>query len=228
MPPQPPKPESQSQRNPLIYLITSGETTVQTTPATEEFSNILRLVAAAVAAKIDLIQLREKRLNTNILYKLSARAADITSGSSTKLLINDRADVAAAVGADGVHLTTSSLPPYDVRRTFGPEFLIGVSTHSFEEAGAAGRSGADFIVFGPVFDTLSKRQYGKPLGLGELRKVSSELAPFPVLALGGVTTSNAADCIQAGAAGIAAIRILNNRLQLDTVVKEIRGRFENP
>lgn len=182
---------------------------------------------AAVAAKVDLIQIREKRLSTKILYKLSARAADITSGSPTKLLINDRADVAASAGADGVHLTSLSIPPYIVRRTFGAGFLIGVSTHSLEEAAAAGRSGADFIVFGPVFDTLSKRQYGKPHGLGELRKVSSEMAPFPVLALGGVTTSNAADCIHAGAAGIAAIRILNNRLQLGRVVKEIRGRFDN-
>jgi thiamine-phosphate pyrophosphorylase len=183
-------------------------------------------VEAAVAAKIDLIQIREKHLSANVLYQLSTSAAGITSGSATKLLVNDRADIARSAGADGVHLTSLSLPPDVVRRTFGAEFLIGVSTHSLEEAAAAGRSGADFIVFGPVFDTLSKRQYGKPLGLGDLRKVTSELAPFPVLALGGVTTNNVADCIHAGAAGIAAIRILNDRLQLNRVVNEIRGRFD--
>lgn len=179
-----------------------------------------------MAAKIDLIQIREKSLSTNVLYKLSSKAADITRGSSTKLLVNDRADVAAAAGADGVHLASSSLPANIVRQTFGAEFLIGASTHSLEEASAAARCGADFVVFGPVFDTLSKRQYGKPLGLAELSKVTSQLAPFPVLALGGVTTNNVADCIRAGVAGIAAIGILNDRLQLDRIVNEIQGRFD--
>lgn len=181
---------------------------------------------AAVAAKIDLIQIREKHLSAKVLYQLSTSAAAITRGSASKLLVNDRADIAAAAGADGVHLASQSLPPDLVRHTFGAEFLIGVSTHSLEEAAAAGRSGADFVVFGPVFDTLSKRQYGKPLGLAKLKEVTSELAPFPVLALGGVTTNNAGDCIHAGAAGIAAIRILNDRLQLDRVVSEMRGRFD--
>jgi thiamine-phosphate pyrophosphorylase len=215
-----------SPQNPLLYLITSGETTAATTPQTEDFANVLRLVEAAVAAKIDLIQIREKHLNANFLYELSSRAADITKGSPTKLLVNDRADIAAAAGAQGVHLTTQSLVPQVVRSTFGADFLIGVSTHSLEQAEAASRSGADFIVFGPVFDTLSKRRYGKPLGLGELRKVTSEVAPFPVLALGGVTINNAADCIDAGAAGIAAIGILNDRLTLHHIVNEIRGRFD--
>ena len=181
---------------------------------------------AAVDAKIDLIQIREKHLSANLLYELSTMAADITKGSATKLLVNDRADIAAAAGADGVHLASLSLPPYIVRRTFGADFLIGVSTHSLEQAEAASRSGADFIVFGPVFDTLSKRRYGEPLGLAELRKVTSEVAPFPVLALGGVTINNVADCIHAGAAGIAAIGIFSDRLQLDQIVNEIRGRFD--
>ena len=178
---------------------------------------------AAVAAKINLLQIREKNLTARVLYQLSMSAIAITSGSETKLLVNDRADIAAAAGADGVHLTTQSLAPHVIRRTFGAEFLIGVSTHSLEEAAAAGRSGADFLVFGPIFDTLSKRQYGEPLGLAELRKVTSEVAPLPVLALGGVTTSNVADCIHAGAAGVAAIRMFNDRLQLERVANAIRG-----
>jgi thiamine-phosphate pyrophosphorylase len=214
-------------QSPLLYLITSGETTAATTPQTEDFSNVLRLVEAAVAAKIDLIQIREKQLSANSLYQLSTMAAAITKGSATKLLVNDRADIAAAAGANGVHLASLSLPPYIVRRTFGADFLIGASTHSLEQAAAACRGGADFVVFGPVFDTLSKRQYGEPLGLAELKKVTSELAPFPVLALGGVAMNNVADCIHAGAAGIAAIRILNDRLRLDQIVNEIRGHFDN-
>jgi len=183
-------------------------------------------VEAAVAAKIDLIQIREKQLSAKFLYELSTRAADTTKGTATKLLVNDRADIAAAAGADGVHLASLSLPPSIVRRTFGADFLIGASTHSLEQVAAAARSGADFVVFGPVFDTLSKRQYGEPLGLAELKKVTSAVAPFPVLALGGVAMNNVADCIHAGAAGIAAIRILNDRLQLDQIVNEIRGHFD--
>jgi thiamine-phosphate pyrophosphorylase len=182
-------------------------------------------VEAAVAAKIELIQIREKHLSAKVLHQLSVRAAAIASGSCSKLLVNDRADIARAAGADGVHLASSSLPPNVIRRIFGADFLIGVSTHSLEEATAASRSGADFIVFGPVFNTFSKRQYGEPLGLENLREVSSKLAPFPVLALGGVTMANAADCIQAGAAGVAAITLLNDPLQLTQLVSQMRERI---
>jgi thiamine-phosphate pyrophosphorylase len=212
----------QAPHRPLLYLITSGQTNTQTTQASEEFSNVLRLVEAAVAAQIDLIQIREKDLSTRVLHQLSTGAAAITRGSLTKLLVNDRADVAVAARADGVHLTTQSLPTDLVRRTFGDEFLIGVSTHSRAEADAASRSGADFVVFGPVFDTLSKRQYGEPLGVQVLKEITTALSPFPVVALGGVTTSNAAECIEAGAAGVAGIRLLNERLHLAEVVKSIR------
>ena len=178
-----------------------------------------------MAAQINLIQIREKNLSAKVLYQLSASAAAITTGSETKLLVNDRADTAASSHADGVHLTTQSLPPDIVRRTFGAEFLVGVSTHSKAEAVAASQSGADFIVFGPVFVTSSKRQYGEPLGLEKLKEVTSELAPFPVLALGGITIDNVADCIHAGATGVAAIGMLNDRFRLDRIVGEIQRRF---
>lgn len=207
---------------PLIYLITSGETSAHTTPATEDFSHILKLVRAAVVARIDLVQIREKNLSASVLYQLSVSAAGITQGSSTKLLINDRSDIASAAGADGVHLATSSLPVDVVRRTFGSGFLIGVSTHSSEEVNRARQNGADFVVFGPVFGTASKKQYGDALGLTSLCRVSSESSPFPVLALGGITMENVAECIQAGARGIAAIRMLQQPDRLAGVADEIR------
>lgn len=155
-------------------------------------------------------------------------AAGIAKGSATRLLINDRSDIAAASGADGVHLTTNSLPAEVVRRAFGDQFLIGTSTHSLEEAMLAARGGADFIVYGPVFDTVSKREYGSALGLTSLARVSSELAPFPVLALGGVTLGNVPDCIRAGAKGVAAIRMFNDPDRLHEVVKAIRAEFPQP
>ena len=205
-----------------MYLITSGQTTFRTTPATEDFSNVLRVVQAAVAAGIDLVQIREKNLSARVLYQLSAAGAGISKGSTTKLLINDRADIAAAVKADGVHLTTSSLRADVVRRTFGEDFLIGVSTHSAEEALSARLGGADFVVFGPVFATESKSEYGEPAGLDRLKKVCVELAAFPVLALGGLTPGNVTACIQAGAQGLAAIRMFDDPKRLRMIVDEIR------
>jgi len=186
---------------------------------------VLHVVQAAVAAGIDLVQIREKNLSASVLYQLAAAGAGISKGSATKLLINDRADIAAAVNADGVHLTTSSLPTEVVRRTFGEDFLIGVSTHSAAEAGVARRNGADFVVFGPVFATASKSEYGAPAGLDKLEKVCAEFSPFPVLALGGLTISNVAACIQAGAQGLAAIRMFDDPERLNKVVDEIREMF---
>jgi thiamine-phosphate pyrophosphorylase len=211
---------------PLIYLITSGETTARTTPSTKDFQNVLQLVQAAVAARIDLVQIREKALHASVLYQLARSAAGITRGSFTNLLINDRSDIAAAAGADGVHLTTSSLPTAVVRRSFGDEFLIGVSTHSLEEASDASRDGANFVVFGPIFETASKKEYGAPLGLVSLSLVCADLSPFPVLALGGVTVSNVSECFATGARGIAAIRELQQPERLADIAAEIRCRFE--
>ena len=148
-------------------------------------------------------------LSTRVLYDLVVRAVSTARDSSTRLLVNDRFDVARAAGADGVHLTTTSLPPSVVREACGPEFLLGASTHSLDEARAARAGGADFVVFGPVFETESKRAYGPPQGLDKLREVTRELAGFPVLAIGGITLDNAASCYAAGAAGIAGITLFD-------------------
>ena len=178
-----------------------------------------------MAAAIDLVQIREKNLSARILYQLATSAAAITGGSATKLLVNDRSDIAFAAGGDGVHLTTHSLRTEVVRGTFGEEFLIGVSTHSLTEAIAARRNGADFVVLGPVFETPSKNEYGEPLGLSSLAQVASELSPLPVLALGGLEMSKVADCIKAGAAGVAAIRMFSDPDRLSDVVKNIHEKF---
>ena len=198
---------------PIIYPITSGKTTPQTTP------DILRLVGAAVDAEVPLFQIREKSLPARVLYELTSWAAEITRGSKTRLLVNDRSDIARAAGADGVHLTTNSLPADVVRQIYGPEFLIGVSTHSLEEARAARDAGADFVVFGPVFE---KQGFGAPQGLDKLRRVTSELGDFPVLAIGGVTLENIDACFEAGASGVAAIRLLNDTARIPEVYERIQ------
>ncbi|HSS20927.1 MAG TPA: thiamine phosphate synthase [Pyrinomonadaceae bacterium] len=217
-------PSSQfQQQHPLIYLITSGETTEQTTPATEDFADLLKLVHAAVVAGIDLVQIREKQLTGRVLFELSKSAAEISHGTATKLLINDRADIAAAAGADGVHLTTSSLPTPAVRQTFGEEFLVGVSTHSLEEANAARENGADFVVYGPIFHTPAKSEYGDPKGIDGLANVAAALAPCLVLALGGVTKDTVEACLNAGARGVAAIGMLQQTDRLAELTKKVHA-----
>lgn len=162
---------------------------------------------AVVAAGIPLVQLREKSLSARVLYELTTRAAGIAKGSATRLLVNDRFDIARAAGGDGVHLTSHSLPANVVRSICGNDFLIGVSTHSLDEALNARTQGADFVVFGPVFETPSKQIYGAPQGLEKLREVTNALDGFPVLAIGGINLDNTADCLSAGASGIAGISL---------------------
>jgi thiamine-phosphate pyrophosphorylase len=199
---------------PIVYPITSGKTSPD---------DILQFVRAAVDAEVPLFQIRERSLSGRVLFELVVRAAEITRGSKTRLLVNDRSDIARAAGADGVHLTTQSLPVEVVRNVFGAEFVIGVSTHSLDEARVAQAGGADFVVFGPVFETESKRAYGEPQGLEKLREVTRALEEFPVVAIGGIELQNVGACFEAGARGVAAIRLLNDAENMASIVETIRA-----
>ena len=203
---------------PLTYLITSGETTADTAPTSSDFSNILQLVAAAANAGIDLFQIREKRLKTRVLFELVSRAAVICGNSSMKLLVNDRADVAVAAGANGVHLTAQSLGADVVREGFGTDLLIGVSTHSEADIRRARASGADFVLFGPIYDTGDKAG----VGVGALCSAVNASADLPVIALGGITIERVAECLATGASGVAAIRMFSDAGKLKGVVTSIR------
>jgi len=213
-------------KKPILYLITGGRTTEASTPASKEFQSIVELVSAAVAAGIELIQIREKEISARYLFELVARSVAIRQGSATRLLVNDRADIAAAAGADGVHLTTNSLEPKIVRRFFGPRFLIGVSTHSLVEAQSACDGGADFAVVGPVFGTESKAQYGPPLGIDKLRDIAGTMAPFPILALGGISPEASGACLRAGAQGVAGISMFRDVTALKETVATIQRHVE--
>src|ERR1043166_1638326 len=203
---------------PITYLVTSGETTSATTPSSEDFQALLSLVERAASARVSLVQLREKSLSARTLYELAARAARITRGTPTRLLVNDRADIARAALCDGVQLTARSLAASVVRRAFGPDFIVGVSTHTLREAREARDRGADFAVFGPVFDTPSKRAYGPPLALKLLAPAAAPPlavmrraeaarvpAPSPLAAGGGVGKETPGEVPDAGAGGAAAI-----------------------
>jgi len=181
------------------YFITDGSA------APDNFSTLLNLIERAVERDISMVQLREKHLTARQLFELTRQAVSITRNSETKLLVNDRADVAFAAGADGVHLTSRSLPAAAIRANFPAGFIIGVSAHSLETAHAAKTGGADFITFSPIFQTQSKINYGEPQGVEKLEEIVKELAGFPVFALGGLNETNYRETLQAGAAGVAGI-----------------------
>jgi thiamine-phosphate pyrophosphorylase len=167
---------------------------------------------------VSLVQLREKSLSTRVLQELAANAVELTRDTQTRLLINERFDVALAVGADGVQLTSQSMPVDVVRRIVGNEFLIGVSTHSLAEAVDAKAGGADFVLFGPVYETESKRAFGPPQGIALLIQVAGALKSFPVIAIGGINTSNARECLTAGAVGVAAIGMFEDPDALESII----------
>ncbi|MDQ3799574.1 MAG: thiamine phosphate synthase, partial [Acidobacteriota bacterium] len=208
--PSPRHPESLT--SPFIYLITKGDATAEN--FAEKSAEILRIVEAAVSARISFIQIREKRLPARFVFELTEKAAKLARNSQTKILVNDRADIALSAGADGVHLTSLSLSAETIRQNFPKDFIVGVSAHTLAEAETASRQGADFVTFSPIFHSPDK---GEPKGLSELKKICAALKPFPVLALGGVDETNYKSTLEAGASGFAAIRFLNEPENLGNI-----------
>jgi len=166
-------------------------------------NEFLNAVESALEGGVKALQLREKDLADEGLLELAQQMRVLTAKYNSRLFINTRADIAAKVGADGVHLAENNTPIMDVRKNF-PSLLIGASTHSLERAQQAEAEGADFITFGPVFDTPSKRKYGPPQGLDRFKEVT-ESTNIPVLALGGIKCSNLGSALDSGAFGAALI-----------------------
>ncbi len=158
----------------------------------------------ALKGGVKTVQLREKGLTTSELYSLASELRKITSDFKANFIVNDRVDIALAVEADGVHLGWQSLPFDIVRKLVGFEKLIGVSTHNREEALQAQEYGADYITFGPIFETPSKTGLLKPTGVEEIQKLKREIH-IPVVALGGINERNVETVLANGADGIAAI-----------------------
>lgn len=187
---------------------------------------LLEKIAECAAAGVDYVQLREKDLSMRELESLARDVMRLLSaGAHTRLLINSRLDVALACGAAGVHLPARDLSPSEARSLLAAAGVahpvIGVSTHSLQEVMHAESHGADFAVFGPAFEKDSNASVS---GLGKLREACQRTAvgtPMPLLALGGVTADNAAHCIEAGAAGVAGIRLFqeNNVQKLVETLK---------
>jgi thiamine-phosphate pyrophosphorylase len=186
-----------------LYLITDRKLAKR--DLTEVCEEVL--VAAGADARRIAIQLREKDLTGREQLALARALRKICTAHGARLLINDRIDVALACGADGVHLPADSFAVRDARELLGKSKLIGCSTHSIAEVEAANRAGANFVVFGPVFDPISKSAYGAAAGVEALRE-ACEVSDLPVYALGGITPDRIeelSDCEVAGVAAIGAV-----------------------
>jgi thiamine-phosphate pyrophosphorylase len=161
-------------------------------------------VEDALRAGVRAVQLREKDLPIRELLEMAYRMRELTDKYHARLFINDRVDIALCAEADGVHLGQSGIPVSAVRNLVEESFIVGASTHSVEEATIAEREGADFITFGPLFETPSKRTYGAPLGLDALREVKERVS-IPLFGIGGIKPAHVREVMDAGAFGVALI-----------------------
>ena len=197
---------------------------------------LVQRIAAAAAAGVDWIQIREKDLSAKdyaaLVRKAVAQTRTIARPGKevVRIFVNDRLDIAITEQAAGVHLGENSLPVRDVYRwlhlqtnrpTF-QDFLVGASCHSQDSAISAARDGADYLFFGPIFATPSKTAFGAPQGLIRLKEVCYSVS-IPVLAIGGITGENASACLAAGAAGLAAIRLFQESNGLPTIINGLKA-----
>ena len=207
----------------------NGLSGVEAREAQETF--LLRIETAA-AAGVDWVQIREKDLSgrdCGLLTREALQRAAKSPASNvapTRILVNDRLDVALSEGVGGVHLGENSLPLPEAKRlvkaqALNQDFLIGVSCHSLDAARSAASGGADYLFFGPIFATPRKAAFGAPQGLERLAEVCRAV-PIPVLAIGGITLANASACLAAGASGIAAIRLFQDARDLTSLVQSLR------
>jgi thiamine-phosphate pyrophosphorylase len=201
-------------------------------PQTGAPAALLQKIAAMLSAGVDWVQIREKDLSGKDLAGLTRQALKLRTKPSgerrdgARVLVNDRLDIALAEGAGGVHLGESSVPVSEAKRLVelraaGQNFLVGASCHSIESAKSAERDGADYVIFGPVFDTPSKAPFGAPQGIDRLAQVCSVVS-IPVLAIGGITLQNAHECFASGAAGIAAIRLFQESTDPAATIRSLR------
>ena len=167
-------------------------------------TSFINAIEDALRGGVRAIQLREKDLNTKDLLELAYKMRELTKKYHAKLFINDRVDIALAVDADGVHIGQKSIPAHAVRKIVQEKLLIGVSTHSLDEALEAERDGADFITLGPIYETPSKLKYGKPIGVNTLEIVKSHVS-IPVFGIGGMKLDKVRELMETGADGIALI-----------------------
>ena len=204
-------------RHPIVCIVTSGRG--ETVP-------IIDTVAAGARAGADLVQIREPRLDDRALLDLVRQAIQAASGTRTRVLVNDREDIALAGGAAGVHLRENSMAASRVRAIVPDDFLVGRSVHSLAAAREAeADGGCDYLIFGTVFPSPSKPEGHGVAGVGALADICRAVR-LPVLAIGGIIEARVADVARAGAAGIAAINLFADPAACGDRVASVRRLFD--
>jgi thiamine-phosphate diphosphorylase len=219
-------------RHNLICLVTDRRRLAPNADGRNGCDRLVKLVGAAAHAGVDLIQIRERDLEARDLSNLVEKCMADAEGTDSRILVNDRTDVAVAAAADGVHLRSDSVDASSVRSLVPPDFVLGRSVHTASEAVAVARQGSlDYLILGTMFPSASKTE-GHPLtSLDELRQASAGVS-VPVLAIGGMTFERAEAVLKAGAAGVAAIGLFIPSqgcafdLHLETCVARLRGMFD--
>lgn len=202
-------------QSPLICLVTGGGPP----------EAVLTLVRDAALAGVDLIQVREPGLDDRTLVALIREAVDAAQQTHCRVVVNDRLDIALAANAGGVHLRGASMSARRVRGVVAAGFLVGRSVHNRQEALAAAQSGCDYLIFGTVFPSRSKPPGHPVAGLDQLHEIAT-VVQIPVLAIGGISTENAATAIAAGAAGVAGIELFRSGAPVASTVSRLRRSFD--
>ncbi|HEX8160472.1 MAG TPA: thiamine phosphate synthase [Pyrinomonadaceae bacterium] len=174
-----------------------------------------------------LVQLREKHASPREFHRGAGAALEVARARGVTLIVNDRADVALALGADGVHLGQDDLSPASARRLLGDDFVVGYSTHSLEQIVSASRLPVDYVAFGPVFPTLTKESPDPVVGLELLSRARSALDPsIPLVAIGGITRANARAALAAGADSVAVVgALLSEPAEIARRTRELLGEL---
>ena len=200
-----------------LYLVTDRHQT--------DGRPLVSLIEQAVTGGLRAVQVRERDLATPGLCALLNEVCTPMRAQGVRVMINDRVDLVLAFDADGVHLRADSLPVAAARRLLGPDRLIGVSAHSADDVARAESEGADFAVLGPVYETSSKRQYGKPIGLRPIEEAGRRCR-IPVFAIGGITVTRVAEVRQAGAYGVAVVSAILSAASVESSARQFLAALE--
>ncbi|NCD21987.1 MAG: thiamine phosphate synthase [Spartobacteria bacterium] len=184
------------------------------------------IVRAAVAGGVTCVQVREKDCGTREFIEEARAVQAALRGTGVPLIVNDRVDVALAVGADGVHLGQGDMPLADARRLGPPSWIVGISAETVEDAVRAERDGADYVGVSPVFRTPTKTDHAAPLGLAGLRAIRAA-TKLPLVAIGGLHAGNARETIRAGADGLAVVSAIVAADDPRAAAAELRREIEN-
>ena len=228
-----PKGAALSTRRPLVCLVTDRQRLSPGIALDGQINNLVTFVTSAAEAEIGVVQVRERDLSGRVLTSLVSRCVEATTGSATYIVVNDRADVAVASGAAGVHLREDSVEEERVRTIGPPSWLVSRAVHDPSKVLSMSLT-LDYLVFGTVFSSPSKTMTGAPTGLGALGRVISQI-DTPVLAIGGVSEGRLKDVWRAGAAGFAGIGLFiesarassNWTTGLTGLVQRVRQSFDS-